>query len=174
MTDFRYATTADVAEIVPLVESAYRGDASRKGWTTEADLLDGQRVDADGVRELITKADSRVIIALRAGVIIGCVHVERSGDSGYFGMFSVSPTLQGAGVGDALLREAERVVCDDFACTRMTCTVIPLRHELIAWYGRRGYHATGEFKPFPYGDERFGKPKRDDLNFEVFIKDLRT
>lgn len=174
MTEFRYATAADVADLVLLVESAYRGDTSRKGWTTEADLLDGQRVDADGVRELIAKADSRVILALRDGVIVGCVHVERSGDSGYFGMFSVNPTLQGGGVGNALLREAERVVRDEFGCARMTCTVIPLRHELIAWYGRRGYRATGEFKPFPYGDERFGKPRRDDLNFEVFIKDLRA
>ena len=174
MIEFRYAAHSDIPAIVPLVESAYRGDASRKGWTTEADMLDGQRVDADGVREIIDKPASRVILAFRGDELLGCVHVERVEGVGYFGMFSVDPNLQGGGVGDKLLREAERVARDEFACPRMTCSVIPMRHELIAWYQRRGYVSTGEFKPFPYGDERFGVPKRDDLSFEVFAKELQA
>ena len=172
MITFSAATVSDIPAIVPLVESAYRGDASRKGWTTEADLLDGQRIDSEGVREIILKADSKVVLAWREGSLVGCVHVEKVNGVGYFGMFSVDPTQQGGGVGDALLREAERVAHMTFACPRMTCTVIPLRAVLIAWYQRRGYVSTGEFKPFPYGDERFGVPKRADLNFEVFSKDL--
>jgi ribosomal protein S18 acetylase RimI-like enzyme len=176
MLQFRPAREDDIAAIVALVESAYRGDASRVGWTTEADMLDGQRVDADGVRELIRKPDSRVMLAERAGSegpeLVGCVHVEKVDGKGYFGMFSVRPNLQGGGVGDALLREGERVVRDEFGCTTMTCTVISIRAELIAWYQRRGYRSTGAYKPFPYGDERFGLPKRDDLRFEVFAKEL--
>jgi len=172
MLQFRAAREDDIAAIVALVESAYRGDASRAGWTTEADLLDGQRIDAAGVGELIPKADSRVLLAEQNGELLGCVHVEKIDDRGYFGMFSVRPTLQGGGVGGALLAEAERVVRTAWGCTRMTCTVISIRSELIAWYQRRGYRATGRFEPFPYGDIRFGLPKRDDLRFEVFVKEL--
>ena len=172
MTAFRTAAVADVPAIVDLVQSAYRGDASRAGWTTEADFLDGQRIDADGVREIISKPDSRIVLAERDGELLGSVQVERIDGTGYFGMFSVRPNRQGSGIGDALLREAERVVREDFGCATMTCTVISIRAELIAWYRRRGYRSTGEFKPFPYGDARFGLPKRDDLRFEVFAKAL--
>lgn len=172
MPQFRNAVEADIPAVVDLVQSAYRGDASRVGWTSEADFLDGQRVDADGVREVIAKPDSGILLAERDGALVGSVQVEKTGGQGYFGMFSVCPNLQGGGIGDALLREAERVVREDFDCTTMTCTVISIRAELIAWYQRRGYRSTGEFKPFPYGDERFGLPKRDDLRFEVFAKDL--
>lgn len=172
MLQFRTAREQDIPAIVALVESAYRGDASRVGWTTEADLLDGQRIDAAGVREVIVKPDSRILLAEQDGQLVGCVQVEQSHGSGYFGMFSVRPLLQGAGVGDALLREAERVVRDELRCGLMTCTVISIRTELIAWYQRRGYRSTGQYKPFPYGDARFGLPKRDDLRFEVFAKEL--
>lgn len=172
MTMFRIATATDIPAIVELVQSAYRGDASRAGWTTEADFLDGQRIDAEGVREVIAKTDSRIVLAERDGDLVGSVQVERVDGRGYFGMFSVRPNLQGGGIGDALLCEAERVVREDFGCTTMTCTVISIRAELIAWYQRRGYRSTGEVKPFPYGDERFGLPKRDDLRFEVFAKEL--
>lgn len=171
--EFRTAGEADIPAIVALVQSAYRGDASRQGWTTEADFLDGQRIDAAGVREVIAQPDSRIVLAEREGALVGSVQVEKIDGHGYFGMFSVRPNLQGGGIGDALLREAERVVREDFGCATMTCTVISIRAELIAWYGRRGYRGTGEFKPFPYGDERFGLPKRDDLRFEVFAKELR-
>ena len=169
---FRAAAAADIPAIVDLVQSAYRGDASRAGWTTEADFLDGQRIDAVGVHEVIAKPDSRIVLAERDGLLVGSVQVEKVDGRGYFGMFSVRPNLQGGGIGDALLREAERVVREDFGCATMTCTVISIRAELIAWYGRRGYRSTGEFKPFPYGDERFGLPMRDDLRFEVFAKEL--
>ena len=172
--DLRYrdATHADVDAIVALVESAYRGDVSRKGWTTEADLLDGQRTDPDGVRALIDKAGSRVVLAESDQELVACANIERHDRSCYFGMFSVKPTIQGAGIGDRLLRECERVAVQDFGCRRMDMTVIVQRAELIAWYERRGYARTGERKPFPYGDPRFGLPKRDDLEFIVLAKAL--
>jgi ribosomal protein S18 acetylase RimI-like enzyme len=169
---FRDATHADVTAIVALVESAYRGDVSRKGWTTEADLLDGQRTDPEGVRALIDRPGSRVVLAERGGELVACAHIERHGESCYFGMFSVRPTTQGAGIGDQVLRECERIAAQEFACRRMDMTVIVQRAELIAWYERRGYARTGERKPFPYGDPRFGLPKRDDLEFIVLAKAL--
>ena len=106
---FRLATPLDIPAIVTLVESAYRGESSRRGWTTEADLLGGQRTDADGVRETIGKDGSVIVLAERDGRLLGCANLERQGAAGYFGMFAVDPTLQGAGIGDAILRECERL-----------------------------------------------------------------
>jgi ribosomal protein S18 acetylase RimI-like enzyme len=174
MLSFRGATVADVPEIVRLVESAYRGEASRVGWTTEADLLDGQRTDAPAVAEMLQAADGAVLVAVSdGGEMVGCCRLEqRPGAEAYFGMFAVQPALQGAGVGGQLLAEAERVARDDWAATAMVMTVIAQRADLIAWYERRGYRQTGESQPFPYGDERYGIPRRPDLVFSVLTKPL--
>jgi len=169
---FRAAQPADVDAIVALVQSAYRGDSSRQGWTTEADMLDGQRTDAEGVAALIGKPGNRVLLAEVEGELLACAHVERQGGAAYFGMFSVRPQQQGGGVGRATLAEAERIAREEWACGEMQMTVISIRDELIAWYERRGYRRTGRYTPFPYGDERFGVPKRDDLRFELLVKPL--
>ena len=92
--------------------------------------------------------------------------------AGYFGMFAVRPELQGGGVGKAMLAQAERIAGEDWGLATMRMTVIDVRDSLIAFYQRRGYVRTGILKPFPYGDERFGIPLRDDLRFEVLEKDL--
>ena len=172
MTLYRAAVADDIPAIVALVESAYRGDVSKQGWTTEADMLDGQRTDPVSVAALLQAPASRVLLALQGGKLLGCVHVEGHDGVGYFGMFAVSPTAQGLGIGAGLLNEAERVARVDFGCAIMTMTVISIRTELIAFYARRGYRATSDTKPFPYGDERFGIPKRDDLEFAVYAKAL--
>jgi GNAT superfamily N-acetyltransferase len=169
---FRLARHADVAAIVELVESAYRGDVSRKGWTTEADLLDGQRTDPAGVAELIGKAGSCMLLAERGGVLLACANLEKRDGVAYFGMFSVRPNLQGGGIGRATLAEAERIARDEWRAPEMQMTVISVRDELIAWYERRGYRRTGVYSPFPYGDARFGIPKREDLRFELLVKTL--
>lgn len=172
---FRDAVADDVPAVVTLVESAYRGDASRVGWTTEADLLDGQRIDPAGVIEVIGKPDSRVLLAEGAtgpGQLLACCHIEKQGGDCYFGMFSVRPELQGSGVGKAMLAEAERLAGAEWDCTQVRMTVIDVRDDLIAWYERRGYRRTGEYRPFPYGDVRYGIPKRDDLRFEWLVKAL--
>ena len=176
---FRRATHRDVDALVALVESAYRGDASRAGWTTEADLLGGRRTGADDIAACIDRDRSLILIGERDGELLACAHVaaepsEDAGDTGYFGMFSVRPQLQGGGIGKAMLAEAERIVAAEWGLPSMRMTVIDLRDELIAFYERRGYHRTGIFKPFPYGDERFGVPRRDDLRFEVLQKPLAS
>lgn len=170
---FRPATTAEVDAVVALVESAYRGESSRAGWTTEADLLDGQRTDAAGVRSIIDAADRCVLLALDGDALVGCCELRRRDDgSAYFGMFAVVPVQQGAGVGRSVLAEAERRAREVWGATRMEMTVLVQREDLIAWYVRRGYSRTGRTEPFPYGDERFGLPRRPDLRFEVLAKDL--
>ncbi|MFJ3974324.1 GNAT family N-acetyltransferase [Streptomyces sp. NPDC090021] len=169
---FRSAVEADVPELVALVESAYRGDASRAGWTTEADYLDGQRTDVDGVRAVIDSRDGVLLVVERAGELVACCHIEHRGDHAYFGMFAVRPGLQGAGLGKEILAEAERRARDTWGAGEMRMTVVNVREELIAYYVRRGYRRTGELSPFPYGDERFGIPLRDDLAFELLVKPL--
>ncbi|MFJ7066290.1 GNAT family N-acetyltransferase [Streptomyces sp. NPDC101115] len=169
---YREASLDDVPVLVPLVESAYRGDSSRGGWTTEADLLEGQRTDAEGVGAVITAPGSRLMVVERDGDIIACCQLEHRGDAAYFGMFAVRPELQGAGLGRQIIAEAERRVRELWDAREMHMTVISVRAELIAWYERRGYRRTGRMTPFPYGDERFGVPQRDDLEFELLVKEL--
>ncbi|MHB9864343.1 GNAT family N-acetyltransferase [Streptomyces sp. YIM S03343] len=169
---FRDATDADVDVLVALVESAYRGESSRTGWTTEADILEGQRTDPEGVLEVIKSPDSRLITVEREDRIVACCQLEHHGDHSYFGMFAVSPALQGAGLGKAIIAEAERQARAVWGVREMHMTVIGVREDLIAWYERRGYRRTGRTSPFPYGDERFGIPQRDDLEFELLVKEL--
>ncbi|WP_330947833.1 GNAT family N-acetyltransferase [Thermomonas sp. LB-4] len=171
---FRSATLADIDAIVALVTSAYRGDASRAGWTTEADLLDGNRIDPEVLRADLARPRSRVLLVEADDGLHACAHVADEDGAGYFGMFAVRPGLQGGGLGKRLLAECERIVGDEWGLPVMRMTVIDVRDELIAFYQRRGYRRTGQFKPFPYGDARFGQPKRDDLRFEVLEKPLRT
>ncbi|MEW2218218.1 GNAT family N-acetyltransferase [Streptomyces sp. NPDC006990] len=169
---FRHAAEADIPALTALVESAYRGEASRAGWTTEADLLDGQRTDAEGVAAVVRDPKSILLAVERDGALVACCQLEHRGTEAYFGMFAVSPLRQGGGVGRAVLAEAERTVRAEWGAQRMRMQVIRQREELIAWYERRGYRRTGELSPFPYGDERFGLPQRPDLAFELLVKPL--
>lgn len=169
---FRPANSADIAMIVALVESAYRGESGLRGWTTESHLLDGQRTDAADVSALIGRPDCLVLLAEQDGQLKASCHIERQGETAYFGMFAVDPGGQGSGLGKQVLAEAERIAREEWHCRSMRMTVIEQRAELIAWYERRGYRRTGEYQPFPYGDERFGIPRRDDLRFEVLLKEF--
>lgn len=159
------ATRADVPELNQLVNSAYRGEISRLGWTTEANLLDGLRIDEQTLYGYFD--DSNVIILKNteeSGRITGCVYLEQKAPKLYVGMFSVSPTLQNRGIGRNLLLAAENYA-KQLNCHSLTMTVISSRHELISWYERRGFHPTGEIQPFHEGT-RFGVPKH---NLELIV-----
>ena len=169
---FRAATTDDIPALVALVTSAYRGEASRTGWTSEADLIDGERIDAAALEAELSRDRSIILLAERGDQLVACAHVADADGEGYFGMFAVDPTQQGSGLGSVVLAEAESYAAREWEVTVMQMTVIDMREELIAFYERRGYVRTGITKPFPYGDERVGTPKRDDLQFEVLEKPL--
>jgi GNAT superfamily N-acetyltransferase len=176
----RPARRDEAAAVSALVNSAYRGDSSRAGWTTEADLLGGQRTDPEALRDFIAAretAGDRVLLVHDAAVagtsaIDACVQLERRGDEAYLGMLTVRPTLQAGGLGRRLLSAAERWAAAHWGSRAVVMTVITQRIELIAWYERRGYRATGETAPFPYDDARFGEPRRPDLHFVVLRRAL--
>jgi GNAT superfamily N-acetyltransferase len=169
---FRTAEPTDVPALVPLIESAYRGESSRAGWTTEADLLEGRRTDAETVASVIARDDSVMLVVEREDGIVACCQLEHRGTTAYFGMFSVRPALQGGGLGRTVLNWAESFARDEWGVGEMEMTVIEQRADLIAWYERRGFTRTGEYSPFPYGNDRVGVPLRDDLRFERLTKKL--
>lgn len=169
---FRAATALDADAVCALVNSAYRGQTSRRGWTTEADFLDGQRIDPEMFDELLREPGTRVELAFAAqGTLVGCVELRREGDGAcYLGMLTVDPRRQRGGLGHRLLERCENLA-REWGCRRMRMRVIEGRTELIAYYERRGYGVTGEREPFPQGDPRFGIPKQQ-LSFVVLTKEL--
>ncbi|RZJ04266.1 MAG: GNAT family N-acetyltransferase [Brevundimonas sp.] len=169
----RDAVAADIPALHPLIESAYRGEASRAGWTTEADLLDGQRTDPEDLADILADPKQALLSAWRGDDLVGCVLIADRGEgTGYFGMLSVSPTLQGGGLGRRLVEAAHAALAQRFGARRVRISVFPQRETLIAWYERLGYRLTGDTLPFPYGNPRFGLPLRDDLYFRVMERAL--
>jgi ribosomal protein S18 acetylase RimI-like enzyme len=168
---FSFASEKDIPELEKLVNGAYRGDSSKKGWTTEADLLDGIRTDGESLKEMIQQ-DHSVILKCsdEKQTLLGCVYLQRQGVTMYLGMLTVSPHLQARGIGKELLKAAEDHAISQ-GCEAVTMTVITARTELINWYEKRGYYKTGEKKPFPAHDPRFGIPKQA-LEFLVMEKKI--
>ena len=176
MPSFRAASPADIPALHALIESAYRGESARQGWTHEADLLGGQRTDVEALAEIIADPAQTLLLMEEAGALVGCVLVaEKAGPQkekrGYLGMLTVSPSLQSGGYGRRLIDAAEQHA-RDFGATAMEMTVIKSRRELIDWYIRRGYADTGREEPFPLDDVRYGLPKTRDLVFVVLAKAL--
>ncbi|MBS0502679.1 MAG: GNAT family N-acetyltransferase [Proteobacteria bacterium] len=169
----RLGTETDLPALHALVHSAYRGDSARGGWTHEADLLDGQRTDMAALAAMLHDPAQRILVAEEGGALTGCVAITDRGDGvAYLGMLSTDPLLQGKGLGRQLIAAAEQAAAGQFGATSMEMTVIRQRAELIAYYERRGYALTGEERPFPLDDPRFGIPKRRDLSFVVLAKTI--
>lgn len=147
----RLATIADIPTLHPVIESAYRGDAARAGWTFESDILDGPpRTDPARLAAIVNSPDDRLLIALLEDAPIGCVQITDCGaGTAYLGLLCIDPQRQAAGLGRQLIDAAETLARDDFATTTMEMTVIDRRVELISYYQRRGYALTSEARPFP-------------------------
>ena len=163
------ATIKDIAQLEKLINSAYRGEESKKGWTTEADLLEGQRVNAEGLEKIINTPGSVILkCSNEKNTIIGCVYLKKNDHKLYLGMLTVSPTLQAGGIGKKILKAAEEYAAAQ-NCDTIEMTVISVRHELIDWYNRHGYYDTGERSPFP--DDTLSTKKRS-LEFITMEKSL--
>jgi ribosomal protein S18 acetylase RimI-like enzyme len=176
----RLAKRIDIAPLKRMINDAYRGETGKKGWTTEAELIGGQRID-EGLLEDILGADQNyLLLALDThDSLVGCVHLQKLQPSQegaqskvYLGLLTVNVEYQQRGIGDFLLRESETFAKEKLKSAAIEMTVLSVRKELIEWYVRRGYRITGERRPFPYGNERYGRPFKDDLVFDVLIKDL--
>ncbi|KQN91950.1 GCN5 family acetyltransferase [Sphingomonas sp. Leaf67] len=165
----RVATAADIPALHDLVESAFRGDAARAGWTHEADLLDGQRTDRAALADVIADPDRTILMT---GDATGCVQVSRIAPGlSALGLLAVRPDVQAVGLGRRLVAAAEDYAARAHGAGRIEMTVIAARGELIAWYERQGYVRTGESRPFPMDDVRFGLP-RQSLSFIVLERGL--
>ncbi len=172
MIIFKTATIEDTKELAKLVNSAYRGEDSKKGWTTEADLLDGQRTDEKSLNYLICTTLNQIEMAIENGQLIGSVHLKQEDEKTlYFGMLTVAPQLQAKGIGKILLNHIEKIAHQK-GLSRIRITVIPFRKELIAFYERRGFKATGRVEAFPESDPLFGVPKVQGLSLHEFEKNL--
>ncbi len=159
------ATIADIPALVLLVNSAYRGESSRKGWTTEAHLITGARTNETSMSKMFRRPGSVLLKACdETGNIIACVHLEQQVNHLYLGMLTVSPDVQAKGIGKQLLNASEEYAKQK-NLDAIEMTVISVRSELIDWYIRHGYHKTGEMKPFHAGPE-FGKPLQP---IELFV-----
>jgi GNAT superfamily N-acetyltransferase len=168
----RPAVPADIPALVALVESAYRGESSRAGWTTEADLLDGPRTDAVMLAaELADPAVTVLALTDSVGPLACAAVTDRGAGTAYFGMFAVRPTAQGVGIGSWMLRCAQEHA-RELGAVRMEMSVLWMRTDLLDWYARRGYRPTGRRIPFRYDDPRFGLPRRPDLEFVVLEASL--
>ncbi|MGC4104041.1 GNAT family N-acetyltransferase [Ferruginibacter sp.] len=143
------AGIADSKAITDLLNSAYRGEGSKQGWTTEAHLIAGDvRTSETNVQQVMQQSGS-VLLKYTGddGIVSGCVNLQQHGDKVYLGMLSVSPHLQGAGIGKKLLQAADEYALQRH-CKAVYMTVISVREELINWYQRYGYKDTGERKAF--------------------------
>jgi GNAT superfamily N-acetyltransferase len=144
------ARAADLAAAHALIESGYRGDSARRGWTHEADLLEGHRTNRASLEAILDQTDQVLLLALADGEIVGCVHLTAtSATTAYFGMLTVDPRRQAGGLGKRLIAAAEQLAKARFGAATMELCVLSQRAELIAYYERRGYRLTGETRPFP-------------------------
>ena len=143
-----FATAADVTAVKDLLNAAYRGESSKQGWTTEAGLISGETRSNDAmILEVIEQTGSVILIYKDEEALTGCVNLQQHGSKIYLGMFSVSPLMQGVGIGKKLLQAAEEYTLH-VNCQAIYMSVISVRTELIDWYKRHGYADTGERKPF--------------------------
>ncbi len=165
MTRIRAAIPSDLPELRALIERAYRGEPARAGWTHEADLVSGPRIARAELAAALADPAVRLLVADGVGDLAGCVQVTgRGGGLAYLGLLTVDPGRQAGGLGRRLLAAGEAAGLA-LGASVVEMTVIDGRAELIAWYERRGYRATGERRPFPVATDR-------PLEFVVLAKEL--
>jgi GNAT superfamily N-acetyltransferase len=167
MLTFRTATPTDVEPLHDLVNRCFRGDSAKEGWTHEAEMLEGERIDPPGLLELMQTEGSQIELAFEGDQMVGCVHLKHTLERAYVGLVSVDPSQQARGLGRQILAHCEELA-NGWDCTQIGMTVINLRVELIAYYERRGYHLTGQSEPFPWG---LSQPKTDGP--ELFLLEMK-
>jgi len=169
--ELKIASVDDVKAINSLVNSVYRGENSKKGWTTEAEFLGGIRITEEKIKEIIGRKNDIVILAVFEGNITGCVHLENAVEYSYIGMLSVDVDHQDKGIGRLLINECERYTKEEWKLRKIKMKVINRRLELMEYYYRRGYRSTGELEEFGACGDTFGDTD-EKLYFETLAKSL--
>lgn len=165
---FRKALPDDAERVSALVNSAYRGESSKAGWTTEADLVDGERTNPDLIQEIISTKHNQIFVVEKDNLIIGSLHlIQEDLETLYAGMLAVEPTLQAGGVGKFMLNKVFELGAE-VKVKKIRITVISVRPELIKYYERLGFELTGKEEPFPHPE----LAKVEDLHFLEMIKRL--
>lgn len=176
--NYRIATLEDCESLWALIESCFRGEVSCQGWTSEHELLGGQRVDVEILTDMINDSSNVIFMFFdwNTNDLVGCVRLENIPErkTAYLGMLSVSPTLQNRGYGKFILSIAENYAANNWNVESIEITVIDLRTELLDFYQRRGYVDSGQREPFPFDDPKFGIAKRRDFQFYVLRKSMKN
>jgi ribosomal protein S18 acetylase RimI-like enzyme len=165
------ATIEDVSALNKLINSAYRGESSKKGWTTEANILEGKRTTESELMEILQDKKNSLLKYSENDQILGCVLLKEKDNELYLGMLTVSPELQNSGIGKKLMQQAE-VFASDLGLPKIVMTVISVREELISWYKRKGFVDTGLREPFPVS-EVFSQTTKEPLEFMVLEKRIQ-
>jgi ribosomal protein S18 acetylase RimI-like enzyme len=169
------ASDSDFPAIISLVNAAYRGTGAVESWNIETGIIEGTRLTESLLREdMASRPDAHLMVTRdsESHAIIGTVWLEpRHDDVWYLGLFTIEPSLQKVHLGRALLSAAEDLA-KAHGAKSIRMSVLGVRTALISLHERRGYHRTGETEPYPYGDNRFGTPLRDDLSFVILVKQL--
>jgi predicted N-acetyltransferase YhbS len=177
MLAIQRAQPADAEAIAQLINSAYRGETSRAGWTTEADLIEGLRTTTQEITQLIQQPNIMLlqgILGQQVVATICCEYLQEGGKpKAKLGMIAVKPTLQNQGIGKQIIQAAEAHAYTEWQVQAYCMTVVTARDTLIAFYNRLGYQRTGLVKPFPY-ESNLWQVKVDGLQFEYFEKPIVT
>jgi GNAT superfamily N-acetyltransferase len=173
MLNFYKAELVDAEAVAKLVNAAYRGETSRKGWTTEADILEGLRTTTVEIANIIKRDNAFVLIGVLKDEIVATICCEWQElafkDTVHFGMIAVKPSLQNKGYGKKMIQAAEAMTRREWRVVGFHMAVISIRHELIAFYERLGYKLTGEFAVFPVKSDLW-QPKVEGLNLQYLAK----
>lgn len=164
------AKEGDIQEISNLINLTYSGYSGKKGWTTEADLLSGQKVTPKAIGEILSNPNKKILVSRGNKLLLGCVFLEKRDKSIYLSALTVNPNFQRKNIGSKLLSSSETFSSLFWKIYNIEMTVLNQRHELLEWYKKRGYKDFGLRLPFPYWNKEMGIPKIGGLEFVVLTK----
>ncbi|MPW44622.1 GNAT family N-acetyltransferase [Acinetobacter guerrae] len=161
------ATEQHINDVVELVNFSYR-NKDHQGWTSEALIVEGDRINADQLQDLMN-SDAAILLLLQQKQLVGCVHVQKNEDAGYIGMLTIHPNFQNQGIGKQLLQAAEHYLIEKYSVSCFKMSVLSVRSELLAFYQRRGYEVTSQVDDYPI-HANVGQPLSKDLTVLHLVK----
>lgn len=157
---YRLAINTDIAQLVKLINAAYR-QKNENTWTTEAEIVMGERISYAQLEQLFKNHNFHLLVAEQNNQVVACIGLTFDESSVEIGTFAISPNWQNQGLGKLVLDNAEKYAKDiQFDLKTYVMWVLSVRTELIAFYERRGYIQTGVVEDYPL-DADVGIPQVD-------------